>query len=73
MASATLCSARHGAAEVMARPRRDADRDREHVVGQKGRRRHQAGDRSQVLAGDDVGAAPLRIGPHGLPIGDRSR
>ena len=39
------------------RARRDAHRDRQHVVGQDRGRRDQPGYRPEVLAGDDVGAA----------------
>jgi hypothetical protein len=43
--------------------------DSEHVVGEDGSRSDQAGDRSQVLPGHDVGAASPRVGPDGLSVG----
>ena len=49
--------------------RRHADRDREDVVDQQGGARDQARIPAEVLAGHDVGPAPLRVGEDRLPEG----
>ena len=48
---------------------RDADRHGQHVVDEQRRRRDEAGVRSDVLLGDDVRAAPARVGVDRLPVG----
>ena len=50
------------------RPGGDAHRHGQHVVGQDRRRRDQARRLAEVLPGDDVGAAALGVGAHGLPV-----
>ena len=60
-----------GKAEVIAAiARRDADGDGQHVVGQEGGGGDQPGTVAEVLAGDDVAAAAVRVGPDRLAVGD---
>ena len=47
---------------------RHRDRDREHVVDEQRRRRNQAGQRAEVLLGDDVRAAAGLVGLDGLGV-----
>src|SRR4029077_19494806 len=49
--------------------RRDRDRDRQDVVDQQRRRRRQARQLTEVLSGDDIGAAPAGIGADRLAVG----
>ena len=49
-------------------PRRDRDGDGEHVVGQQGRGRDEAGRCAEVLARDDVRAAARLVDAHRLPV-----
>jgi hypothetical protein len=47
---------------------RHAHRHREHVVDEEGRARDQPRQRSQIVLGDDVRAAALRVGENSLPV-----
>ena len=48
---------------------RDAHRDREDVVREQRGRGDEPGPDPEVLAGDDVAAAAVRVGPDRLPVG----
>ena len=50
--------------------RRHRHRYREHVVGQERRRRGQGREDAEVVLRDQVGAAPLGVGRHRLPVRD---
>ena len=52
-------------------PRRHADGDGQHVVDQQRSARDQPRQRAEVVLGDDVGTAALRVGEDGLPVGAR--
>ena len=51
-----------------AHPGRDADRNRQHVIDQKRRRRDQPRPFAQILVGDEIRAAALRVGMDGLHV-----